>query len=161
MADYAPGFSGSMSENLSQGALAKQALRLWETNAQFWDDAMGDGGNDYWTALEMPTLRQMAELKEGDNALDLATGNGLVARWLAEEGASTVLAADGSMSMVDYALKRTSEWARAHGNRYEGKVTFEHLNLVDHDQIDQFVRKQSEAKVSSEFAHPCVVGICK
>jgi ubiquinone/menaquinone biosynthesis C-methylase UbiE len=137
-----------MTENISQGVLAKQALEVWETNAQCWDDTMRAGGNDYWTALEMPALRQMVELKEGENALDLATGNGLVARWLIEEGCSTVLATDGSMTMIDYALKRTSEWAKTDGNRHEGKVVFEHLNLVDHDEIDRFVRKECETKVS-------------
>lgn len=137
-----------MSEDYSQGALAKQALEVWDTNAQCWDDTMRDGGNDYWAALEMPALRQMAELKDGDTALDLATGNGLVARWLVEEGSSTVLATDGSITMIDYALKRTSEWAKADGNQFEGRVMFEHLNLVDHGQIDRFVRKECETTVS-------------
>lgn len=138
----------SMSKSLSPDALAKQALELWDTNASCWDDTMRNSGNDYWTVLEMPALRQMAELQDGDCSLDLATGNGLVARWLVEEGSSTVLATDGSTAMIDHALRRTSEWATARGKLYENKATFEQLNLVDSDEVDQFIRKQSEMKVS-------------
>lgn len=108
---------------------------------------MREDGNDYWTILEMPVLQRFAEVKEGDAALDLATGNGLVARWLIENGASTVHATDGSPAMVYLASKRTSDWATARGSQYESRVTFDLLNLVDHDQIDEFVRQRSESKV--------------
>jgi len=137
-----------MCEASLPGALAKQALEFWDTNASYWDDTMRDSGNDSWTILEMPTLRQMAELKDGDCSLDLATGNGLVARWLIEEGSSDVLATDGSEPMIHHAVRRTSEWVAAHRKKYENKITFEKLNLVDSDEMELFVQKQSEMKVS-------------
>lgn len=138
-----------MSGNPLSNAIAKNALELWDANAPFWDEVMRDDGNDYWTVLEKPALQRMAEVKRGDSALDLATGNGLVARWLVESGASTVSATDGSSVMIHHATKRTSDWAAARGIQHENAITFEHLDVVDHDQINRFVQGVSERKVSS------------
>lgn len=136
-----------MSSDFSPSALAKEALELWEGNAPAWDDTMRDDGNDYWTILEKPVLQRFAEVKVGDAALDLATGNGLVARWLIENGASSVHATDGSQNMVHLASKRTSDWAITRGSEYAKEIKYDVLNLVDHDQIDEFVLKTSESKV--------------
>ncbi|OAA60419.1 methyltransferase type 11 [Niveomyces insectorum RCEF 264] len=80
------------------------ALAAWSANAADWDAAMGFDGNQYWRALERPRrlLRCKQVLPErlagsgagpgsrrtltptsGVRALDLGTGNGLTARWLA------------------------------------------------------------------------------
>ncbi|EEH44071.1 uncharacterized protein PADG_00360 [Paracoccidioides brasiliensis Pb18] len=66
---------------------------------------MGADGNDYYKAVELPVLERMAAVKPGDMALDLATGNGLVARWLAYRGAR-VIATDESQAMLDHAKCR-------------------------------------------------------
>jgi 2-polyprenyl-3-methyl-5-hydroxy-6-metoxy-1,4-benzoquinol methylase len=136
-----------MSGNPSSAAIAKNALEFWDANAPIWDDVMRDNGNDYWTVLEMPALQRMAEVKPGDSALDLATGNGLVARWLAENGASEVSATDGSSAMLLHATKRTSDWATARGPQPENRITFKTLNVVDRDQVNLFVQEVSGYKV--------------
>ncbi|EEH38944.2 hypothetical protein PAAG_01406 [Paracoccidioides lutzii Pb01] len=86
-------------------AMNAEALRAWEKNAAYWDKVMGADGNDYYKAVELPVLERMAAVKPGDMALDLATGNGLVARWLAYRGAR-VIATDGSQAMLDHAKRR-------------------------------------------------------
>ncbi|KAK5062707.1 hypothetical protein LTR84_004781 [Exophiala bonariae] len=136
----------TMTESSLSSAIAKSALEFWDANAPVWDDVMREDGNDYWTVLEMPALQRMAEVKPGDSALDLATGNGLVARWLVENGASTVSATDGSSAMLQYAIKRTSDWATARGPQHEDSITFKTLNVVDRDQVNLFVQEVSEYK---------------
>ena len=69
---------------------------------------MGQDGNEYWNMLQVPCLKRLVPLKPGLKALDLATGNGLVARWLAAGGAD-VTATDGSEKMLEHATRRANE----------------------------------------------------
>jgi 2-polyprenyl-3-methyl-5-hydroxy-6-metoxy-1,4-benzoquinol methylase len=82
------------------------AMSSWNTNADCWDQGVGQEGNKYWRVLQLPSLKRLVEVNQGDKALELATGNGLVARWLAGAGA-TVLATDGSENMLEHAIRRT------------------------------------------------------
>lgn len=81
------------------------ALAAWEANASFWDSVIGSTGNDYYRVLELPVLDRMVQVKKDERALDLATGNGLVAHWLAQAGAK-VIATDGSRKMLELAEMR-------------------------------------------------------
>jgi hypothetical protein len=69
-------------------------------------------GNKYWRTLQEPCLGRFLNghlTKPGCRALDLATGNGLCARWLAERGAK-VTATDGSEKMVEITKGRCAGW---------------------------------------------------
>ncbi|EFY87644.1 methyltransferase type 11 [Metarhizium acridum CQMa 102] len=79
----------------------------WIENAEWWDTTMGLHGNKYWQQLQKPSLERLVPVQPGCRALDLATGNGLVARWLAGKGAS-VIASDGSEDMIKRAAQRSS-----------------------------------------------------
>ncbi|KAF5129820.1 Ubiquinone biosynthesis O-methyltransferase [Metarhizium anisopliae] len=79
----------------------------WIENAEWWDTTMGLDGNKYWQQLQKPSLERLVPVQPGCRALDLATGNGLVARWLAGKGAS-VTASDGSEEMIKHAARRSS-----------------------------------------------------
>ena len=68
---------------------------------------MGLDGNKYWQQLQKPSLERLVPVQPGCRALDLATGNGLVARWLAGKGAC-VTASDGSEEMIKHAARRSS-----------------------------------------------------
>lgn len=101
--------------------LSARALATWETNAAYWDASITPHGNKYWRRLQEPCLTRLlgphlkpkhAEAEgvaagtkagAGCRALDLATGNGLVARWLLRQGAGEVVATDGAGGMVDLA----------------------------------------------------------
>jgi SAM-dependent methyltransferase len=97
----------SFPTGLSVDDLNKVSVDSWSINAQFWDDYMGSEGNEFYQILEMPALERLLDLREGEHALDLATGNGLVARRMAALG-GTVIGTDASNSMLEYARARTS-----------------------------------------------------
>ncbi|KAJ5762056.1 uncharacterized protein N7511_005438 [Penicillium nucicola] len=106
-------------------------LDSWETYAPSWDKGMGDEGNDYFRFLELPILEKLVGRLEGCHAIDLATGNGIVARWLAQKGAS-VIAADGAVKMVDRAKARTYILD-------DHKISFHRLDVTDQSSWDEFL----------------------
>lgn len=118
-----------------------ESLLFWDGIASDWDKAIGDAGNDYWTYLQEPVLRRMVGDIAGQQALDLATGNGIVARWLAREGA-TVLGTDGSRKMVELARARTFV-----GETTPGTARFQQLDLMNQGEVDEFVSTQLKHSV--------------
>ena len=102
----------------------KEAIDTWEKIATAWDDGIGAHGNKYWVRLQRPCLERLIDVKPGCRALDLATGNGIVARWLAGQGAE-VTAADGAQNMVQVAIERTAQDQHAH------RISFRKLDVTD------------------------------
>jgi 2-polyprenyl-3-methyl-5-hydroxy-6-metoxy-1,4-benzoquinol methylase len=90
-----------MSQNDDENSLAR---RTWNTNAGFWDDRMAEG-NDFFNVLVWPAVEKLLGPVAGDSLLDVACGNGLTSRRLAQAGAS-VTALDFSEAMIDIARKR-------------------------------------------------------
>ena len=60
----------------------KITQQAWDENACFWDEKMGEG-NDFFNFLEWPSILRLLNPKPGQSVLDIATGNGLIARKLA------------------------------------------------------------------------------
>ncbi|OJD28249.1 hypothetical protein ACJ73_00351 [Blastomyces percursus] len=114
-----------------------EALAAWDHNASFWDREMGDEGNDYYKVVELPALERMVAVKPGDRALDLATGNGLVARWLASEGAC-VIATDGSKTMVDHARRRG---VCTNGENINS-ISYQVLDATSTEDFEKFIAKE-------------------
>jgi SAM-dependent methyltransferase len=81
----------------------------WDRNAAYWDSYIGEG-NDYVEILLWPAIEKMIELKAGDKVLDVACGNGLTSRRLAQLGAS-VVAFDFSEKMIEHAIERSREFS--------------------------------------------------
>ncbi|KAG5296292.1 methyltransferase [Histoplasma capsulatum G186AR] len=115
-----------------------EALKAWELNASFWDQHMGYEGNDYYRIVELPSLERMAAVKPGDRALDLATGNGLVARWLASNGAR-VIATDGSQAMIDHAKHRSTN---ANGENVNS-ISYQILDATSTQSFENFIAKET------------------
>lgn len=111
------------------------ALKYWNNNANFWDEAVGVEGNEYWTALQRPALERLIKFKPGCKALDLATGNGLVARWLAQGGA-TVIATDGSTNMLGRAARHTPK-------DQKDLITYEPLDVTNPADFSAFTKSAS------------------
>ncbi|KAM7191623.1 S-adenosyl-L-methionine-dependent methyltransferase [Naviculisporaceae sp. PSN 640] len=117
--------------------LASEALASWEANATYWDAAMGLEGNKYWKVLQVPCLERMLgdkyNSREGFTALELATGNGLAARWLAQHGASSVLATDAAEGMLKiaegYLDKESGEFGK-------GKIKFRRLDITRDEDFE-------------------------
>ncbi len=99
-----------MSENLD--ALNNETREAWEVNAEVWDSRMGDEGNDFFNILCWPALASFLDastalstgLKPDSHILDIACGNGLTTRRLAELGA-TVTAIDFSSNLIEKAKR--------------------------------------------------------
>jgi len=83
-----------------------EAREAWNRNASFWDKKMGDG-NDFFELLIWPPTERFLQIHVGDHVLDVACGNGVSSRRLAEIGAK-VTAIDFSAEMIDRARKRTA-----------------------------------------------------
>lgn len=113
-------------------------LEAWDTNAAFWDNYMGAEGNEFYNLLELPALERLANVQEGEHALDLATGNGLFARRLATLGA-IVTATDASEAMLDFAQKRTTKDEAA-------RITYRTLDVTQHAEFDLLASQSSEVR---------------
>ncbi|EFE40723.1 hypothetical protein TRV_04548 [Trichophyton verrucosum HKI 0517] len=113
-------------------------VAAWDQLAETWDTLMGTPGNDYYTVIELPALERLVQPNPGDCALDLATGNGLVAHWMAQKGTS-VLATDGSPAMVAKAQARQSKRLEENG---EVKVSYQILDVTDPQHFDELIQSR-------------------
>jgi SAM-dependent methyltransferase len=86
-----------------------QVRAAWEANAAYWDERMGEG-NDFVEVLVWPAVRRLLNLKAGERVLDVACGNGLYARRMANLGAQ-VVAFDFSQALIARARRRSAEQA--------------------------------------------------
>jgi SAM-dependent methyltransferase len=77
---------------------------VWNANAAFWDEKMGEG-NDYVNLLQWPAILRLLDPQPGQTILDIATGNGLTARRLDALGAK-VTAFDFSPELIRLAGAR-------------------------------------------------------
>lgn len=84
---------------------ADENRRVWDVNARWWDDRIGDG-NDFQTLLIEPATERLLNIVAGDTILDVACGGGRFARRMAERGAR-VVAFDSSAEFVARARERT------------------------------------------------------
>lgn len=133
-------------------------LATWDKIADDWDEMMGSDGNDYWKIIELPVLERMVETKAGERALDLATGNGLVARWLRRGGAN-VTATDGSSAMLEAAKRRDGETSP--GPDDGGSISYRVLNITDPRAFDDFANAELST-VDSLFlilGYPAISGL--
>lgn len=84
---------------------AGENRRIWDANARWWDDRIGDG-NGFQTRLIEPATERLLAVSRGDVVLDIACGAGRLARRLAERGAR-VVALDQSDRFIERARERT------------------------------------------------------
>ena len=107
-------------------------LRAWDANAAYWDDSLGDGGNDLFEQLILPSIhRLVGHLEAGCRILDLGTGNGMIARALAVDDV-TVVATDYSRNL----LKRAQARADASGKA----IQFRQLDLMSDEAMNGFAQ---------------------
>ena len=81
--------------------------RIWDANAEWWDDRIGDG-NDFQTVLIEPATERLLSVSAGDVILDIACGAGRFTRRMAELG-TTVVAFDYSAKFIERARVRTPD----------------------------------------------------
>jgi 2-polyprenyl-3-methyl-5-hydroxy-6-metoxy-1,4-benzoquinol methylase len=98
---------------------------IWEQNAAWWDEKVGEG-NLFQKRLIGPATERLLEPQPGQFILDLACGNGLFSRRLAALGVR-VLACDFSTTFLDCARARTSQ----HADQIEYRL----VDLTDRQQL--------------------------
>ena len=84
----------------------QEALDVWNENAHFWHERMGEG-NDFVQVLQWPAIERLLAVRPGERVLDIATGNGLTARRLGRLGAR-VTAFDFAPQMIELAGRQTA-----------------------------------------------------
>ncbi|GAB4470143.1 MAG: class I SAM-dependent methyltransferase [Armatimonadaceae bacterium] len=90
--------------------LNDESRDIWNRNAGFWDDHMGDEGNRFHRELVAPAAERLLNVQRGETVLELACGAGLFARQMAARGA-TVVATDFSDVFIERAKQRAAEYA--------------------------------------------------
>lgn len=83
----------------ARGRGAPRPPRGWEPVAGWYDDLVGEGGSEYHREVVIPGTLRLVEPASEMRVLDVASGQGVVARALADRGA-TVVAVDASASLV-------------------------------------------------------------
>lgn len=68
----------------------QRKVKIWEENAQFWDNAMGDESNEFHREVVRPKVTELLSPNPADYILDIACGNGNYSSYLAQRGASVV-----------------------------------------------------------------------
>lgn len=125
-------------ENTSQPSdLNEETRMIWDQNASFWDERMGDG-NDFQRLLVAPASERLLALKSGETVLEIACGNGVFARHLARLGAQ-VVATDFSSSMLQHARTRSSA--------SHDRIDYRLLDATSEEQIVALGRQRFDAAV--------------
>src|SRR5205823_3218551 len=86
---------------------ARENQEIWNLNANWWDDRIGDG-NDFQTYLIEPASERLLAISPADQILDVACGAGRFARRMAKLG-GRVTAFDYSTAFIERARTRTAE----------------------------------------------------
>jgi 2-polyprenyl-3-methyl-5-hydroxy-6-metoxy-1,4-benzoquinol methylase len=102
--------------------LNDEGRALWDQKAAFWDALHGDGGNRFHQLLVGPAVERLLALRPGERVLDVACGNGVMARRLAALGAR-VTAVDFSPALI--------ERARARGQPGGAPITYAVVDATD------------------------------
>jgi 2-polyprenyl-3-methyl-5-hydroxy-6-metoxy-1,4-benzoquinol methylase len=90
--------------------LNRAARETWDRKADFWDARMGDG-NLFQRELIGPVSEDLLEVQAGELILEIACGNGVFSRRMADLGAR-VIATDFSARFLELARARETDGSR-------------------------------------------------
>jgi len=125
-------------ENTSQPTdLNDETRDIWDQNASFWDERMGDG-NDFQRILIGPASERLLNLQPGETVLEIACGNGVFSRRMARLGVH-VVATDFSENLLERARARTTEYA--------DRIEFQLVDATSEEQISALGRERFDAAV--------------
>ncbi|WP_298819521.1 class I SAM-dependent methyltransferase [uncultured Chloroflexus sp.] len=124
-----------MSEDLSH--LSREAQALWEQNAAFWDDYMGEGGS-FQRELIGPLTERLLDLRAGERVLDIACGNGAFSRHMASLGVD-VVACDFSATFLERAQARTTTGA--------ARIVYRQIDATQLEQLLALGERRFDAAV--------------
>lgn len=159
--------------SVNSAALNQEVKAIWNHNAVFWDQRMGEG-NYFQRELVGPTSERLLEIQPGEMVLEIACGNGVFSRRLAALGAR-VIASDLSEKLIELAQARTvnqreqieyrildatsEEQLLALGvERFDAAVC--NMGMMDMSEIDPLLRAlrqllKPEGRFVFSIMHPC------
>ncbi len=129
-----------MTSDPSKGELRdlnRETQSIWDENAAFWDEKMGEG-SQFQRLLVGPATERLLSLRPGESVLEVACGNGVFARRLAELGAQ-VLACDFSARLL--------ELARARASRHSERIEYRLVDATDEGQLLALGERRFDAAV--------------
>lgn len=143
----------------------------WDQLADWWDAKLGDEGDLWHRAVIDPTLLPLLGDLRGQRVLDLACGNGYLARRLARAGAA-VTGVDASPGLIAHARRREAEaplgvsYEVADAARLEGladasyDVVVCHMALMDIADAEGALREAARVlrpggRLVASLCHPC------
>lgn len=103
-----------------------ESKKRWETNADFWDERMGEHSNRFHREIIRPSTEALLEINEGEVILDIACGNGNFSKRLVDLG-GRVTAFDYSVNLIENAKKRCAS--------YLDKITFKVIDATNYTQL--------------------------
>lgn len=109
----------------------------WNANAEFWDNYMGEGGS-FQRQLLGPALERLLELRADELVLEVACGNGMFARRMAQLGAR-VVACDFSEKFLERAVARTTENA--------DRIEYRRVDATDYEALVALGERRFDAAV--------------
>ena len=125
----------------------EESKKIWEENAQFWDNAMGDESNEFHREVVRPKVTELLSPNPADYILDIACGNGNYSSYLAQRGAS-VVAFDYSKKMIELAKRRQSQYE----DNVNGKISDERFMELSADyEQEQRELKDRAAALQAEL----------
>ena len=86
------------------------AETAWERPAAWYDQLIGQGGDDFYRDLILPAVRKRLAAKPGQRVLDVGCGQGVLGRVLELEGLRS-LGVDASPSLIEAAQARRGRLA--------------------------------------------------
>jgi 2-polyprenyl-3-methyl-5-hydroxy-6-metoxy-1,4-benzoquinol methylase len=136
-----PGHRKKIMSEESHQALNREAREIWNQKAAFWDGQYGDEGNRFHRLLVAPAVERLLEVRPDERVLDIACGNGVVSRRLAQLGAQ-VLALDFSEELLGRARARTTEHA--------ARIDYQLVDATDEGQMIALGEGQFDAAVCTQ-----------
>ena len=118
--------------------LRDEVRSVWDDNAAFWDNHVGEEGNVFARTLVYPTAERLLAPQPGWRVLEIACANGNFARRIAPQVAH-VLATDVSPQMIEIARARTPETTT--------NVEFRALDAADPDALAALGDQRFDAAV--------------
>ena len=88
----------------SRGA---RGARGWQHVAGWYDALVGERGSEYQEQVVIPRTLRLLETKAGERVLDVACGQGVVCRALAEQGVR-VMGVDAAPALIEAARRRSA-----------------------------------------------------
>ncbi len=128
--------------------LAEENRRIWNANAKWWDDRIGDG-NAFQEVLIEPATERLLEISPGHKVLDIACGAGRTARKLTGLGAQ-VTGIDYSSEFIDR--------ARLRGKQEGIEVTYHVMDAANEEALETLGRRRFDRAVCTMalMDMPCI-----